>query len=146
MPGRAAADDPYRAYNWKLEIKGVPKASFTACTGLGISVEAIRYREGGQNQIVHRLPGPVQYEDVTLHYGLTDSQDLFRWLLTGVQGNVERKDVSIIMLRANGSDEAMRWNLFETWPSAWRGAALDAMSREVAIERLTLVYERLEIG
>ena len=143
---RSSAEDPYRSYNFKLEIRGVTRASFTACSGLGVTIEAIRYREGGQNQIVHRLPGPVSYEDVTLFYGLTDSRELFEWLMTGIRGDVERRDLSVVMLKSNGIDEAMRWNLFNAWAAAWRGAYLDAMSKEAAIERLTLVYERLELA
>ena len=30
----------------------------------------IRYQEGGSH-VVHRIPGPVDYGDVTLRYGLT---------------------------------------------------------------------------
>jgi phage tail-like protein len=139
-------NDPYRAYNFKLEITGVARGHFAACTGLGISVEAIRYREGGENQIVRRLPGPVEYGDITLHYGLTDSRELFEWMMTAVSGEVDRRDVSIIMLAENDNDEVLRWNLYDAWPSEWRGAALDALGREVAVEQLTLVCERIALG
>jgi phage tail-like protein len=141
-----ARTDPYRAYNFKLEILGVPQGHFTSCTGLGVHVEAIRYREAGQGQVVRRLPGQVEYDDLTLRFGLTDSLELFEWLQSAVKGSVERKDVSVVMLAPNGHDEAMRWNLFSAWPSSWSGASLDASSQEVALEQVTLVYESLEIG
>src|SRR5215217_5242750 len=70
--------DPYGAYNFKLVIQGVTEGHFTQCTGLGVRVEAIKYREGGTSQVVHRLPGRVEYADVTLRYGLTASKEL--WL------------------------------------------------------------------
>lgn len=137
------AGDPYRAYNFKLLIDGVIEGHFTECSGLGVRVEAIRYREAGSNQVVRRIPGRVEYGDVTLRYGLTDSLDLWRWLLTAVKGTVERKHISVLMLAADGATEAMRWNLLNAWPAEWRGAELDALSQEIAVERLTLVFDEL---
>jgi phage tail-like protein len=138
--------DPYRAYNFKLEIQGVTEGHFTECTGLAIKVDDIKYREGGINQVVRRLPGRVEYGDVTLRYGLTASADLWNWLMSTVQGKVQRRNVSVVMLDADGSTEALRWNLVNAWPSEWRGAQLDALGRQAAIEALTLVFETLERG
>ncbi|MEM7113187.1 MAG: phage tail protein [Chloroflexota bacterium] len=136
--------DPYRAYNFKLDISGLTEGHFTECSGLGVKVTPIKYREGGNNQVVRHIPGPVEYASVTLSYGLTSSRELWDWMLTAVQGRVERKNVSILMLDSEGSNEVMRWNLNDAWPSEWRGAPLDAMSREIAIESLTLVFDTLE--
>ena len=136
--------DPYRAYNFKLDINGVSEGHFTECSGLGVKIEPIRYREAGNNEIVRHIPGPVDYAAVTLRYGLTASRELWDWMLTAVQGNVERKNVSILMLDSTGVNEVMRWNLIDAWPSEWQGAPLDAMNREIAIENLTLVFDGLE--
>ena len=138
--------DPYRSYNFKLEIQGVTEGHFTECAGLEVHVDAIRYREGGTTQVVHAIPGQVTYGDVTLRYGLTASNELWQWLLTAVQGRVERRNVSILMLDSSGSAEVVRWDLTNAWPARWRGAPLDALSREVAIESLTLVFETLQRG
>jgi phage tail-like protein len=136
--------DPYRAYNFKLEIRGVTTGHFTECSGLGVRVQAIRYREGGNNQVIHVVPGQVEYDDVTLRYGLTASRELWDWLSSGVQGNVTRQNVSIIMVASNGTDEAMRYDLGNAWISAWRGAPLDALGQQLAIDTITLVFETLE--
>lgn len=138
--------DPFRAYNFKLEVQGVTEGHFTACSGLRISVEAIRYREGGTSQVVRRLPGQVDYGDITLRYGLTTSTELWEWFLTAVQGRVERRNVSIVMLDPDGVSEVLRWNLINAWPSEWCGAPLDALSNAAAIESLTLVFETLDRG
>jgi phage tail-like protein len=136
--------DPYRAYNFKLDITGVTEAHFTECSGLGVRVTPIEYREAGNNQVVRHIPGPVEYAAVTLRYGLTSSRELWDWMLTAVQGRVERKNVSIIMVDSEGAQEVMRWNLVDAWPSGWRGAPLDALSQEIAIEDLVLVFDSLE--
>mgnify|MGYP001453232496 CR=1 FL=1 len=147
QPAAAAAGtfkDPYGAYNFKLVVQGVTEGHFTQCSGLGVRVEAIKYREGGTSQVVHRLPGRVEYPDIVLKYGMTNSRDLWLWLETAIKGTVQRRNVSIVVLAQDGVTEAVRFNLINAWPSAWTGAPLDALSNEVAIEELTLVYEQLE--
>jgi len=139
-----AVVDPYRAFNFKLEIKGVVEGHFTDCSGLAVRVHPIRYREGGTGQVVRAIPGQVEYSEVSLRYGLTKSRELWDWFLKSVQGTVERRNVSVIMLEPNGVDEALRWNLLNAWPSEWRGAALDALGREAAIEELKLAFDTLE--
>lgn len=139
-----AYQEPYRGYNFKLDIGGKTQAHFTACSSLGIDVEAIKYREGGQSQVVHRLPGRVDYGEVTLRYGLTDSKELWRWFLGAVEGKVERRNVSIVLMDSTGGRPVVRWDLMDAWPSKWRGAPLDALGNEVAIEQLTLVFETLK--
>lgn len=135
---------PYRSYNFKLNVQGITEGHFTECSGLGVSVDVIRYREAGNDQQVRCLPGRVNYEDVVLRYGLTDSRELWDWLMTAVEGRVERKNISILMLDSEGVNEVMRWNLINAWPSEWCGTMLDAMSREAAIESLTLVFESMD--
>ena len=134
--------DPYRAYNFKLVIQGVTEGHFVECTGIGARVAAIRYQEGGNN-VVHRIPGPIDFGDITLRYGLTASRELWDWFLAGMQGRVDRRHVSILMLETDGKTEVLRWDLINAWPAEWRGAPLDALAREVAIESVTLVYESI---
>jgi len=148
--GQAAAAqavrlDPYRNYNFKLEAGNDVQGHFTSCSGFGVDVDVIRYREGGERQIVHALAGPKTYREVTFQYGVTDSRDLFDWFMKAVtDGAPEPRNVSIVLLAHDGVTEKVRWNLGAAWPSSWRGAALDALGREVAIESLTLVFETLE--
>lgn len=150
-PGASGAQpgtfvDPYRAYNFKLSIGGVVEGHFVECRGLEVKVQPIRYREGGTQQVVHAIPGRVDYGTVELRYGLTQSRELWQWFMTGVQGKVERRNVSILLLDSEGVREATRWDLTNAWPSHWRGAVLDAMSNEVAVETLSLVFETLQRG
>ncbi|GAA3284455.1 MULTISPECIES: phage tail protein [Dactylosporangium] len=142
QPGNVV--DPYRAYNFKLLINNVTEGHFTEVNGLGVKVERISYREAGNNSIVRAIPSRVTYPPVTLRFGLTDSADLWDWLMTAVEGRVNRRNVSIVVLDSSGSTEAIRWNLLNAWPQEWYGSPLDAMSRELAIETLTLAHEGLQ--
>jgi phage tail-like protein len=139
QPGQAF--DPFRAYNFKLLIQNVSEAHFTQCSGIGARVNPIRYREGGEAKIVRQLLGPVEYAEVTLRYGLSTSAELWSWFQKSVQGEYDPQNVSIVMLGPGGIGERLRWDLNGAWPTEWRGAPLDALGREIAIESLTLVYE-----
>src|SRR5262245_7871985 len=138
--------DPYRAYNFKLEIGGVTEGHFTGCSGMGARVDALSYAEGGDPQGERRLPGRVFYADITLRYGLTSSRQMWDWFLTAVRGRVERRNISIVLMDSDGATEVMRWNLINAWVCEFHGAPLDALGREVAVETMTLVYDRLELG
>lgn len=136
--------DPYRSYNFKLEIQGVAQGHFTEVSDIQVEVENIRYREGGLNQVVHCIPGLVNYGHVTLRYGMTSSTDLWEWFNKVLEGNVERKNCSIVVLQSDGATPGLRWDLIDCWPSAWRAAPLDALGNEIAIESLTLAFETLQ--
>ncbi len=148
QPAAAAAttgveQDPYRGYNFRVEIEGIGEAVFTECTGLGASIQVIQYAEG-RSPVVRQIPGPVRYGSATLNYGLTNSPALWNWMFAGLHGNVTRHNVSIILLDTTGTREVMRWNLQRAWISQWRAAQLDALGGDVAIESITLVFEQLE--
>jgi len=147
MPTAQAAGayvDPFRAFNFKIEIGGVTEGHFTEVSGLGAKVTPISYREAGNSQVVHYVPGRVEYSEITLRYGVTRSRELFDWFKTGVTGHVQRKNLSIVLVDADGTTEVVRWNLVNAWATEWRGALLDAHSQEVAIESLTLVCESMD--
>ncbi len=147
MPTAQAAGayvDPFRAFNFKIEIGGVTEGHFTEVSGLGAKVTPISYREAGNSQVVHYVPGRVEYSEITLRYGVTRSRELFDWFKTGVAGHVQRKNLSIVLFDADGTTEVVRWNLVNAWATEWRGALLDAHSQEVAIESLTLVCESMD--
>ena len=139
-------NDPYRAYNFKLEIQGVAEGHFTECLDMDIAIQELEYREAGTSQVVRKIPGRTEYASLTLRYGLTDSTDLWSWFQQSVKGAVERRNVSIVLLGPEGVNEALRWNLFNAWPSRWRGMPLGTLSREMAIETLTLAFDTLERG
>ena len=137
--------DPYRAYNFKLVIAGVVQGHFTRVEHLGMKIDRILFRAGGENSTVRVVPGRVEYPPVTLHFGLTESADLVRWLFAAAEGRVDRRHVSLAMLDDSGATEVRRWNLIDAWPCEWFGAPLDALGHELAIETLSLAYDRLEL-
>jgi phage tail-like protein len=135
----------FRNYNFSLELgQGVVGGYFTEVSGMGVKVEAIDYREGGAALAVRKLPGRVSYGDITLRWGMSQSTEMWDWLLTAVNGTVLRREVSIILLSPDGQGEQVRWNLRSAWVTEWRGSRLDASAQGAAIESMMLTHEGLE--
>lgn len=133
----------YRAYNFILDLGGGTVGYFTKINGLSVDIETIDFREGGAGPAVQKLAGRVSYNNIELKWGLTESTEMWDWLMTAVKGEVSRKNISIILRDTDGTKEVTRWNLDNAWPCSWKGAQLDATSNEVAIESLSLAHERL---
>ncbi len=135
--------DPYRNFNFLVEIDGISQARFSECTGFGGSNDPIEYREGGENTTVRKLPGLTKYPNIVLKWGLTDSLDLYNWWKNIMKGKVDRRNGSIILLDTEGN-EKIRWNFFNAWPTKWDGPDFNAKGNEVAIETLELAVEGTE--
>jgi phage tail-like protein len=135
--------DPYKNFRFLVELDGIVQAGFSDVSGFGSNVEVIEYREGGDAATVRKLPGKVSYPDITLKWGITDSRELYDWHLAAVNGTIQRKNGSIILLD-DTAQEKVRWNFFGAWPSKWDGADFAAKGNDVAIDTLTVSCERVE--
>jgi len=135
--------DPYRNFSFLVEIGGITQAGFSDCSGFGASTDPIEYREGGETKTVRKLPGLTKYTNITLKWGLTDSRELYNWYRDVVNGKIERKNGSIILLDLEGN-EKVRWNFFDAWPTKWDGPDFTAKGNDVAIETLELAHEKVE--
>jgi phage tail-like protein len=142
QPG--AWKDPYTNFRFKVSISdNVSEAAFVEVTGLEVFVERVEYRPHGGGPETVYVPGRTTYSPVTLRYGLTDSSAMWEWMLSAMEGRVQRHNVSIAVLNADGRTQALRWNLAQAWPMAWSGAPLHTLGREIAIESLTLAHQGL---
>jgi phage tail-like protein len=144
----AAGDrtDPYRSYNFLVEIDGITRAGFRECSGLDSSSAVIEYREGSDRSLTSRkLPGMVSYPNVTLSRGVTDDAELWAWRDQAAQGSVVRRNGSIVLLDDTGT-EKLRWNFREGWPARWSGPSFNATGGDIAIEQLEIAHEGLTRG
>lgn len=138
--------DPYRNFNFAVEIGGTTIGYFTECTGFGATIEITEHSEGGDNGKPRKLPGQTKYTNITLKWGLTDSTELWDWFQKTSDGKVTRKDGSIILRDLDGVTEKIRWNFFDAWPTKWDGPDFNAKSNDLAIETLELAVEKIERG
>jgi phage tail-like protein len=136
-------DDPYKAFNFLVEIEGITHAAFSEVAGLESETAVIEYRLGGEPNTVLKLPGLTKYANIVLRLGIIKDAELWNWQKTVIQGKVDRRNGSIILLDDQGN-EVVRWNFFNGWISKWTGPALNAKGNEVAIETIEIAHEGLE--
>ena len=99
--------DPYRAFQFLVEIDGITQAGFQECGGLDSSTDNIDYREGPDPAHVRKLTGLNKFSPITLKRGITDSDELFKWRQTVLDGKPDRKNGSIVLLE---EQDRSLWN------------------------------------
>lgn len=135
--------DPYNNYNFLVELDGVTRAAFQEVSGFDSTIDVIEHREGGENTTLRKLPGMTKYSNITLKWGITDDIELYSWHRQTIQGAVERKNGSIVLLNRAG-EEVARWNFIRAWPTKYDGPDLNAEGNDVAIELIELAHEGVE--
>ncbi len=134
--------DPYKNFNFRVEIDGVTVAAFSECSGFGSEVDVIEYREG-QDRAVRKLPGLAKFSGITLKRGVTQSDELEAWHRSILSGQADRRNGAIVLLD-DQRNEVVRWNFFGAFPRKIEGPELKAHGNEVAIETIELAVEGLE--
>ena len=140
----AERKDPFLTFNFAVEIGGVVVAAFNEVSGLQAEIEVQEYREGGVNEYIHKLAGPARYpSSLSLKRGITDATELWDWYWDVMQGRVERKSISVVLMDS-AHVEKKRWNFKGAYPVKWVGPSLRASAAEVAIETLELAHSGIE--
>jgi phage tail-like protein len=138
-------DDPYLNFNFRVEIDGLQVAGFSEARLPEGRIEVVAYREGADKISAARLlPGRVEFGPVVLRRGFAGDPALFQWWNGVVEGNVTRRNVSIVLLDEQ-RQEVARWLVRRAWPSKWTGPELRGLGNEVSIEALELTHEGIEL-
>ncbi|MDY6911256.1 MAG: phage tail protein [Chloroflexota bacterium] len=140
MPATGQRIDAFPTAKFGIEIGSIMAAEFTEVTGLEAEVEIFEYQEGGNNLFTHKLPGRVKFPNITLKRGVTDSRDLWDWFQSGIYGQIQRKNMSIMLFDQSG-EEAKRWNFVNAYPIKWTGPSFKASDNSISIETLVIVHE-----
>lgn len=139
--------DPLIGAHFAVEIDGVISAFFSQASGFNNSSEVITHQavDDAGKSVVHKIPGDLTWDDITLNRGITDDSALWDWCMKVVNGDVEgaRSNGSVIMYN-QASQEVARWNFTNGWPSGWKGPDVNAEDQAVAIEEVTIAHEGLE--
>lgn len=145
MPDEQTVDqriDPYRSFNFRIEIGEVDMGGFSECSGLSTDGDSVDYREGTDDLTVRKLIGLRKYSNITLKRGYTQSKELWEWYQNIVNGVVDRRSGTVI-LRDEAGEDVMRWNFENAWINKIEAPSFNASGNEVAIETIELVHEGL---
>jgi phage tail-like protein len=145
-------------------LSGITTATmgFTSVSGLAVTTDSIPYREGGYNTTVHQIPGQTSFQPITLQHGVMMGKkaqwDWMRNLFATVQGGASRGvaqdfrcDIEIKVLahpiptvaeaKEGVDDVAMRFKVYNAWPTAVAYSDLNAGDNSLFVEQMTLVHE-----
>lgn len=121
-------------------------AAFAECAGLDLSMTHKTVESGGVNDRQQHLIGPVTGGQLSLKRGMTENTQLWTWFRTGTRpGSVLTAHGEITLWSASG-DPAIQFTVLGCLPVKMRAPSLNARDGMVAIEELTLVYEKLLVG
>jgi phage tail-like protein len=141
-----ANQDPLVSAWFSVDFGGQIKGAFRECTGMGSENEVVEYK-GTENgvPVIHKVPGRMKWNNITLKRGITDSMDMWKWRQQVEKGQIEqsRKNGSIVMHNSEGAAIA-RWDFIRAWPSKLTGPSANAGNNEVGIEELELTVEGYE--
>lgn len=134
------ASTPYGKYRYKVEIDGLEAGGFSEASGFDASIDVIEYREGDMVQTPMKLPGLKKYGNITLKQGVADSMVMYEWMIAGVEGEVERKTITITILDETETATSS-WQVINAWPAKYTAPDFNALSSEVAIESIEIAHE-----
>ena len=142
--GVSTREDPLVGFHFAFEVQGAITGYFTECSGIGSETEVVEHKvvdEAGR-EYIHKIPGRLKWENVTLKRGITSNLDMWGWRDMIVQGQVEgaRKNGSIVMFDQQFAEVA-RWNFENAWPVKVTGPQPKSDSNEYGIEEIVLAHE-----
>lgn len=144
-------DLPYTQFNFLVDLgtgqtEG-PEAGFQECGGISMTVDVIEYRNGNDRENSPRkLTGLAKVSDVTLKRGIIGSLGLYKWI--DQIRNGEQAALRTVTIQLQNEDHTaivMTWKLLRARIVKHTTGPLNAKGADVAMEELTLAYERLEL-
>jgi phage tail-like protein len=144
-------DRPYVQFNFLVNLgDGVttgPQAGFQEISNIGMEVTVAEYRNGNEKEnSVRKISGLNKATDVTMKRGAIGSLNLYNWLnqvRNGDQGAL--RNITIQLQNEDHSQVVLTWKLLRAKPIKVTHGPLSAKGTDVAMEELTLAYERLEM-
>ena len=144
-------DLPYTQFNFLVDLgtgnTDGPDAGFAEVGPIGMSVEVIEYRNGNEKEnSVRKVTGLNKATDVTMKRGVIGSLTLYQWLDQIRNGDQNAtRDVTIQLQNEDHTAVVMTWKLRRARIVKHVSGPLNAKGNDVAIEEMTLAYERLDM-
>jgi phage tail-like protein len=143
-------DNPYGEFNFLVDLgtgnTDGPEAGFQECSGIGMEVTVAEYRNGNDKEnSVRKITGLNKAVDVTLRRGVIGSLALYQWLNDIRNGDRAVRSVRIQLQNEDRSAVVVTWILLRARIIKHTSGPFNAKGTDVAMEELTLAYERLEM-
>ncbi len=144
-------DRPYMQFNFLVNLgTGAdpdkdPDAGFQEVSNIGMEVTVAEYRNGNDKvNNVRKVTGLNKTTDVTLKRGVIGTATLYNWLNEIRDGLTSgTRSVTIQLQSEDRADAVLTWTLQGARIIKYVCGPLNAKGTDVAMEELTLAYERL---
>lgn len=137
--------DPFRSFNFRVEIAGLTVGAFSEVSGLTAEGDAVDYREGTDLvNNVRKLTGLRKYANLMFKRGYIQDNSFWAWYQQIANGENARRDGSVILMNEH-HDDVIRWNFENAWINKIEGPSFKASGNDVAIESMELVHEGLSM-
>jgi phage tail-like protein len=144
-------DRPFAQFNFLVDLTGSGDtdsvdAGFQECSNVGMEVTVAEYRPGNAKEnSVMKVTGLNKATDVTLKRGVMGSDTLYTWLNQIRNGDENAlRTVRIHLKSEDHTQTVATWSLLRARIIKYVSGPFNAKGTDVAMEELTLAYERLE--
>ena len=144
-------DRPYVQFNFLVDLgtgtTDGPDAGFQEISNVGMEVTVAEYRNGNEKEnSVRKITGLNKATDVTMKRGVIGSLSLYRWLDQLRNGDANAlRTVTIQLQNEVHTAVVQTWKLLRARIIKHVSGPINAKGTDVAIEELTIAYERLDI-
>jgi phage tail-like protein len=144
-------DRPYVQFNFLVDLgtgsTDGPDAGFQEISNVGMEVTVAEYRNGNEKEnSVRKITGLNKATDVTMKRGVIGSLTLYNWLNQIRNGDQSALRTVIISLQNEDHTAVVQtWKLLRARIIKHISGPFNAKGTDVALEELTLSYERLEM-
>ncbi|MCY1022092.1 phage tail protein [Pyxidicoccus sp. MSG2] len=144
-------DRPYVQFNFLVDLgtgtTDGPDAGFQEISNVGMEVTVAEYRNGNEKEnSVRKITGLNKATDVTMKRGVIGSLSLYKWLDQLRNGDASAlRTVTIQLQNEDHTAVVQTWKLLRARIIKHVSGPFNAKGTDVAIEELTIAYERLEM-
>src|ERR687888_700853 len=144
-------DRPYVQFNFLVDLgtgnTDGADAGFQEVSGIGMEVTVAEYRNGNDPEnSVRKITGLNKSTDVTLKRGVIGSLNLYQWLNQIRNGDQSAfRTVTIQLQNEDHTEVVQTWKLLRARIIKHVSGPMNAKGTDVAMEELTISYERLEM-
>ena len=144
-------DRPYVQFNFLVDLgtgnTDGPEAGFQEMSNIGMEVTVSEYRTGNSKEnSVRKITGLNKATDVTLKRGVIGSLNLYNWLNDIRNGNqTAERTITISLQNEDHTQVVQTWKLLRARIIKHISGPFNAKGTDVAMEELTISYERLEM-
>jgi phage tail-like protein len=142
---------PYVQFNFLVDLgtgnTDGADAGFQEVTNIGMEVTIAEYRNGNEKEnSVRKITGLNKATDVTMKRGVIGSLSLYNWLNQIRNGDQNAlRTITISLQNEDHTAVVQTWKLLRARIIKHVSGPFNAKGTDVAMEELTISYERLEM-